>query len=270
MCSQWRLIGLGIHRVWSVLAVGERCGSVVECRTPEREVGGSKLTAAVLCPWVRHFTPRKYWLITQEAMAPSRHDWKIVDWDVKPQHKQTKSWLCGQWVAKDPSFLHADSVDSDQTKWMSRRSESLLGAHAIWLVLSWGGSYGETWKKMYIKLDSKAIFFKPATNWQKDKGFLLTSTFVATGLSAPALGWYTCIKALKYIPGPGFRGAFTGPLVLWFLHLCSKFSLSHSVKVLKLCQLISSRIIAVINTMSTCQSVLATPVKTSNGALLPY
>ena len=29
-----------------------------------------------------------YWLITQEAMAPSRHDWKIVDWDVKPQHNQ--------------------------------------------------------------------------------------------------------------------------------------------------------------------------------------
>ena len=23
-------------------------------------------------------------------MAPSRHDLKIVDWDVKPQHKQTK------------------------------------------------------------------------------------------------------------------------------------------------------------------------------------
>ena len=30
--------------------VGERGGSVVECRTPEREVGGSKSTAAVLCP----------------------------------------------------------------------------------------------------------------------------------------------------------------------------------------------------------------------------
>ena len=66
----------------------ERGGSVVECRTPEREVRGSKPTAAVLCPWARHFTPRKYWLITQEAMAPSRHDWKIVDWDVKPQHNQ--------------------------------------------------------------------------------------------------------------------------------------------------------------------------------------
>ena len=68
--------------------IGERGGSVVECRTPEREVGGSRPTAAVLCPWARHFTPRKYWLITQEAVAPSRHDWKIVDWDVKPQHKQ--------------------------------------------------------------------------------------------------------------------------------------------------------------------------------------
>ena len=68
--------------------IGERAGSVVECRTPEREVQGSRPTAAVCCPWARHFTPRKYWLITQEAMAPSRHDWKIVDWDVKPQHNQ--------------------------------------------------------------------------------------------------------------------------------------------------------------------------------------
>ena len=30
--------------------MGERGGSMVECRTPEREVGGSKPTAAVLCP----------------------------------------------------------------------------------------------------------------------------------------------------------------------------------------------------------------------------
>ena len=32
------------------LNLGERGGSVVECRTPEREVRGSKPTAAVLCP----------------------------------------------------------------------------------------------------------------------------------------------------------------------------------------------------------------------------
>ena len=59
------------------------CESLVYYISPR-----SKPTAAVLCPWARHFTPRKYWLITQEAMAPSRHDWKIVDWDVKPQHNQ--------------------------------------------------------------------------------------------------------------------------------------------------------------------------------------
>ena len=73
---------------WDYILNWERGGSVVQCRTPEREVRGSRPTAAVLCPWARHFTPRKYWLITQEAMAPSRHDWKIVDWDVKPQHNQ--------------------------------------------------------------------------------------------------------------------------------------------------------------------------------------
>ena len=81
----------GATYMWlNSILIGERGGSVVECRTPEREVGGSKPTAAVLCPWARHFTPRKYWLITQEAVTPSGHDWKIVDWDVKPQHKQTK------------------------------------------------------------------------------------------------------------------------------------------------------------------------------------
>ena len=67
---------------FKLVSDGECGGSVVECRTPEREVGVSRPIAAVLCPWARHFTPRKYWLITQEAVAPSRHDWKIADWDV--------------------------------------------------------------------------------------------------------------------------------------------------------------------------------------------
>ena len=39
----------------------ERGGSVVERRTPERVVGGSKPTSAVLCPYARHLTSRKYW-----------------------------------------------------------------------------------------------------------------------------------------------------------------------------------------------------------------
>ena len=69
--------------------------------------------------------------------------------------------------------------------------------------------------KMCLKSYFKEIILKLATNGQSDKGFLLTSTFVHKGLSAPALGLYTCITALKYIPGPGVRWAFTGPQVLW-------------------------------------------------------
>ena len=85
--------------IWSLNGMGERkfIHGVTWPRWPPhpysmvktlQKSGGSRPTAAVLCPWARHFTPRKYWLITQEAMAPSRHDWKIVDWDVKPQHNQ--------------------------------------------------------------------------------------------------------------------------------------------------------------------------------------
>ena len=40
----------GIRFSGHFLQKRERGGSVVECRTPEREVGGSKPTAAMLCP----------------------------------------------------------------------------------------------------------------------------------------------------------------------------------------------------------------------------
>ena len=65
-----------------------------------------QITAAVLCPWARHFTPRKYWLITQEAMAPSRYDWKIVDWDVKPQHNQPTNQLMQIFKQEDVFYFH--------------------------------------------------------------------------------------------------------------------------------------------------------------------
>ena len=49
------LICLAIFDLYTLMSLsvrlyGERGGSVVECRTPEREVGGSIPTAAVLCP----------------------------------------------------------------------------------------------------------------------------------------------------------------------------------------------------------------------------
>ena len=74
-------------------------------------------------------------------------------------------------------------------------------------ALAWGYIYIYMVKheKNVYKIGLQSNFFKPATNGQSDKGFLLTSTFVPKGLSASALGLYTYIKALKYIPGPGVR-----------------------------------------------------------------
>ena len=50
------------------------------------------------------------------------HRDKTNKMSVRPAKTQirSESLLCAQWVAKDPSFLHADSEDSDQTGHMSR------------------------------------------------------------------------------------------------------------------------------------------------------
>ena len=129
---------------------GERGGSVVECRTPEREVRGSRPTAAVLCPWARHFTPRKYWLITQEAMAPSRHDWKIVDWDVKPQHNQ-----------KSPVLHYSSEI------WGLHAAKEIVNVYAKFLrkILGVGNStnltglYGET-DRVSLQIIRKVHMFR--------------------------------------------------------------------------------------------------------------
>ena len=52
----------------------------------------------------------------------------------------SESLLCPEWVAKGPSFLHADSQDSDQTGRMPRLIWVFAGHTVILLVLSWGGS----------------------------------------------------------------------------------------------------------------------------------
>ena len=124
--------------VYLQLQIGERGGSVVECRTPEREVRGSRPNAAVLCPWARHFTPRKYWLITQEAMAPSRHDWKIVDWDVKPQHNQQPTAAdqseMYRRASTDSITIHACTVGTPNY-WKERQVTLIKKVLIIWKIL---------------------------------------------------------------------------------------------------------------------------------------
>ena len=52
----------------------------------------------------------------------------------------SESSLCAQWVAKYLSFFHTDS--EDWSDWADAQADlNSLGAHAILLVLSWGGSY---------------------------------------------------------------------------------------------------------------------------------
>ena len=51
-----------------------------------------------------------------------------------------ESLQCAQWVAKDPTFLHAHCKDSDQTGQMPRLIWVFTGRTVILLVLSWGGS----------------------------------------------------------------------------------------------------------------------------------
>ena len=114
-----------------VLIPGERGGSVVECRTPEREVGGSKPTAAVLCPWARYFTPRKYWLITQEAVAPSRHDWKIVDWDSTQTNKQSPDPGSPKYEKMKKFWSFVKSLKKDG-----------LGSHHLGKTVYWKQTHG--------------------------------------------------------------------------------------------------------------------------------
>ena len=78
-----------------------------------------------------------------------RHD-KTNKMSVRPAKTQIslgirpvwqESSMCAQWVAKNTSFLHADSEDSGQTGRMSRLSWVFAGRTLILLVLSCHGSY---------------------------------------------------------------------------------------------------------------------------------
>ena len=54
-------------------------------------------------------------------------------------------------------------------------------------------------KKMYKKSDFRAMFFKPATNGQNDKGFLLTSKVCPQGAVCPCPGAIYVYKIIKNV-----------------------------------------------------------------------
>ena len=53
----------------------------------------------------------------------------------------SESSLCAQWVAKGPSFLHADGEDCDQSGRMPRLIWVFAGRTLTLLILSRGGSF---------------------------------------------------------------------------------------------------------------------------------
>ena len=108
-----------------------------------------------------------------------RHD-KANKMSVRPAKTQislgirpvwSESSLYAQWVAKDPSFLHADSEDSDQTGRTPRLNWVFAGRTLILLVLSCRGSYNYLLVVQtcalspIIKLRSKIYRYK--INWQE-------------------------------------------------------------------------------------------------------
>ena len=99
----------------------------------------SSLGAQSLC-WFCHVAAHRFYCMCSQETKPS-----VVSHYSRDMTKPTK-WVCAQrrlrsaqshqslrctWIAKDPSLLHADSEDSDQTGRCQGWSESSLGAHSF-------------------------------------------------------------------------------------------------------------------------------------------
>ena len=75
----------------------------------------------------------------------------------------SKSMLCAQRVAKEPSFLHTDSEDSDQTGQMPRLIWIFAGCTCHFTVLSCGGSFVFSWV-----CTKSCLLFMSSSSWLKD------------------------------------------------------------------------------------------------------
>ena len=111
------------------------------------------------------------------------------------QQRLTLAWasaqslLCAQWVVKDPSFLHADSEDSDQTGWMPRLIWDFAGCtcHLVGFVMRW--------LIIYCLFSCRYI---PAMSWQNLFMPNVNNKNVASVLLAPKID-YAVIDAISKI-----------------------------------------------------------------------
>ena len=100
------------------------------------------------------------WLCAQRRLRSAWHPPSLI-----------RVLVCTYCVAKDSSFLHADSKDSDQTRRMPRLIWVFAGRNAILLVLSWSGSLS-FWSRSQIAVSlfflyafQKTVSTKQPTYW---------------------------------------------------------------------------------------------------------
>ena len=72
----------------------------------------------------------------------------------------SESLQCGKWVAKDPSLLHADSEDSDQTGWIAQADLSLR-----WLHMPFRWFCHEVAQTIYDNLSPSNSLCLPIQTW---------------------------------------------------------------------------------------------------------
>ena len=134
----------------------------------------SNFSVQLLHPWLSSSQVH----CSQTMGAEPRHD-KTNNMSVRPAKTQvslevhpgwSESSLCAQWVAKDPSFLHADSEDSDQTGRIPSLIWVFAGSTLILLVLSCRGTHVHVWYTDTLDPDAT-------------EGILMTLTFVKPDMS---------------------------------------------------------------------------------------
>ena len=131
----------------------------------------------------------------------SRRMTKPTKWSVRPAKTQislgirpvwSESSLCAQWVAEDPSFLHVNSKDSDQTGRMLRLIRVFTGRTGHF-ILSWGCSFTTMICTSRIHSISEFIHFAQMTKPTK---------------------WHVRPAKTQISPAPGWSESSLGAVIL--------------------------------------------------------
>ena len=102
--------------------------------------------------------------------------------------------LCTQWVANDPSFLHADSEDSDHTGWMPRLIWVFTGRTVTLLVLSCRGSFLLCMQRMKWSVGRMSNVCKFTLDRNHDDPWCFSSKYTLTLNSSPISETLACKK----------------------------------------------------------------------------